>query len=58
MKAKGLIVEIKENGEVIGRLTAKQFMQYMDRPNKFLADLVKDFNAQDRGTTAEVRIDA
>lgn len=57
MKAKGLKIEVLENDKVIGTLTTKQFQEYMGRPRAFLADLIKDFNLQDRGTVVRSAID-
>ncbi len=57
MKAKGLKIEVIENGTVIATLSTSQFMKEMNRRNKFLADLIKDFNSQSRGVTVRSVID-
>jgi len=57
MKAKGLKIEVLENDKVIGTLTTEQFMEWMGRPRAFLADLIADFNLQNRGTTVRSAID-
>jgi hypothetical protein len=40
------MIVITSHGDEIGKLTPKQFMQYMNRPGKFLSTLVATFNEQ------------
>ena len=60
MRKEPLKVIVSENSKVIGRLTPTEFMQYCDRPNRFLSDLIKDFNimkeASGESTRVEVRL--
>ena len=37
-------IKVTSNGKTIGHLSTKEFKDYMNRPNRFLAALVEDFN--------------
>ncbi len=39
-----VLVEVTSNGQVIGKLTTKEFRDYMGRSNCFLQDQINDFN--------------
>lgn len=55
-KRSPLIVEVLSDGKVIGRLDPSEFMKQMGRHNRFLADLIADFNQMKKAAGEPERV--